>query len=379
MADEKISELTELAAAPASDDQLPIVDTSVTTTKRISIANFFAWLLATARTFTVAPVIETGAAGAAPLIIRQTGGVAGTDELCIGHTGSVVEFEIKDNSPIQFQQSGGAPVAMIMVAEGHICTYTNFVSSTTLSPSNCASSLSSDLLLNSSSTINFSDTTNATNALSLQLKRVASGVLSIGNGSNAAGQLELPQSADIGSPSSNCARIGSEDDAGTAKIVLVDEAGNEVIPTPHPETAPPELYRETPGVEHICRDLNRYRDSVEWVNLTAMAKALEILTGDKFYIKEDLATFNARTGKNKTVRDWDADQAAKQTAEVLARMAEIEAAAKVDADYAKAVAAYEELSAAEKAKRPAPVKAEVQQPREAKDVRKAKPAWLKAE
>ena len=39
MADQKISELTDLAAAPASDDYYAIVDTSATTTKKVSHAN----------------------------------------------------------------------------------------------------------------------------------------------------------------------------------------------------------------------------------------------------------------------------------------------------------------------------------------------------
>ncbi len=40
MADTKISALTELAAAPAVDDVIPIVDTSATETKKITRANF---------------------------------------------------------------------------------------------------------------------------------------------------------------------------------------------------------------------------------------------------------------------------------------------------------------------------------------------------
>lgn len=39
MADQKISELTELAATPAVDDVLPIVDTSTTSTKKITTLN----------------------------------------------------------------------------------------------------------------------------------------------------------------------------------------------------------------------------------------------------------------------------------------------------------------------------------------------------
>jgi hypothetical protein len=44
-------------------------------------------LLGTANTFTLQNIFEVGAAGAAPLIARQTGGVAGTDEVQLFHDG----------------------------------------------------------------------------------------------------------------------------------------------------------------------------------------------------------------------------------------------------------------------------------------------------
>ena len=57
MADQKISELTELAAAPAANDVLPIVDVSASSTKKITAANLF-----TSPTF-VTPALGTPASG----------------------------------------------------------------------------------------------------------------------------------------------------------------------------------------------------------------------------------------------------------------------------------------------------------------------------
>src|SRR3990167_2292946 len=56
-ADQKISELTELAVAPATNDVLPIVDTDAAATKKIAVSNLF-----TSPTF-VTPALGTPASG----------------------------------------------------------------------------------------------------------------------------------------------------------------------------------------------------------------------------------------------------------------------------------------------------------------------------
>jgi hypothetical protein len=53
---------------------------------------------AVANTFTAQNIFETGAAGASPVIFRQTGGVAGTDELQIGDNGTRSLIESKQTA-----------------------------------------------------------------------------------------------------------------------------------------------------------------------------------------------------------------------------------------------------------------------------------------
>lgn len=105
MTGRKESAYDELAEAPASTDKVRIIDVSDTSgtgagasgcTKWATVANFFAWLLATARTFTAAPVVESSAA--APLKIRQPGGTAGDDEVWIYNDGSHSYIDSKNGS-----------------------------------------------------------------------------------------------------------------------------------------------------------------------------------------------------------------------------------------------------------------------------------------
>jgi hypothetical protein len=51
-----------------------------------------------AQTLTGQKTFETGATGTAPVVFRQTGGVAGTDQGQIGHSGSVFTIENKDGT-----------------------------------------------------------------------------------------------------------------------------------------------------------------------------------------------------------------------------------------------------------------------------------------
>lgn len=78
--------------------------------------------LAGAETFTGQKVFEVGAAGDSPLIARQTGGVAGTDEVQISHTGTVGKIENKDGNTefrtpastvFVFRHAGGPNVKLI--------------------------------------------------------------------------------------------------------------------------------------------------------------------------------------------------------------------------------------------------------------------------
>ena len=65
-------------------------------------------------TFTSQKVFETGATGTAPVVFRQTGGVAGTDELQIGHSGTLAYIESKDGN-IRIRPAGTASSAALDV------------------------------------------------------------------------------------------------------------------------------------------------------------------------------------------------------------------------------------------------------------------------
>lgn len=62
---------------------------------------------AVANTFTAQNIFETGAAGASPMVFRQTGGTAGTDELQIAHTGTEGLVENKDGV-LRFKQANSS-------------------------------------------------------------------------------------------------------------------------------------------------------------------------------------------------------------------------------------------------------------------------------
>lgn len=71
-------------------------------------------------TFTGQQILEVGAAGASPLIIRQTGGVAGTDEIQLAHDGTngtivcrqgVLGINVSDLTRISISTGGSGRVA----------------------------------------------------------------------------------------------------------------------------------------------------------------------------------------------------------------------------------------------------------------------------
>lgn len=397
MTTSKISALTDLGAAPASTDLVPIVDVSDTTqaasgsTKKNLVSDFFSWLLATARTFTAAPVFETGAAGASPVIFRQTGGVAGTDEIQISHNGTDGSIVEKSGNLTLSLTAGVAPAVTLSTAG-------NF------SLGGEGSMQASNVIAKTAFYVGV--------ALDTTLSRVADGVVKFAGSSGA--QIELPQSADVGTPSSNSARIGSEDVAGTAEMIVADEAGTETQISEHRSDGPAWLYDDvavTGMLDRIEYERQRYLGTHRYFNVsrfrrlmaagTPITSAPGLPTTCEFV--ETFAQWHARCPEKShvNVRDWDADQDAKQAAYDAAREAELDKVADIEAAHAAAVAAKQAAATAAyntaKAEfdgswlagirgikapvAPAPLELppipEMPAVREAKNIKKPKPSWLK--
>lgn len=227
------------------------------------------------------------------------------------------------------------------------------------------------------------------------IRNVSNGVIKLNDSAETGGcQLEFYQKSDVATPGTNCGAIGAEDGAGTAEVVVSDEAGTETVISPHASNGPDNLYDDHPGREHVIRSVNCFEDRVEFVNLTKLAKSVEVLTGEKLTHSETLADYNARTGKNKVKRDWldhqndmQAKYDAQREKEIADRLVSEQIHAEKiianDADFAARVAAYAALPPQEKAKKPAPVKREVPPMpevfiRPVADIRKDPPEWMQS-
>lgn len=247
------------------------------------------------------------------LIVRQSGGVAGTDEVHVSHDGTRGLVDSIDGE-LRLRGPGGLNVATPGFVSGIAVRNGDFGNAVSCRLGYTGSNLHVN-------NVYFGDPHSAVGDMSLNY--VSAGVLKVGDGSTGGGQLEFPQVADVGTPSTNCGRLGAEDVGGTAELIASDEAGNETQITPHANDGPPELYDETPGQEHVIRTINRFAGTVEFLNLTRLAKAVESGTPAKCYHSEKLASFNARTGRHKAPLDWAAVQADKQRAYDEARADEL--------------------------------------------------------
>jgi len=151
----------------------------------------------------------------------------------------------------------------------------------------------------------------------------ASGVICIGNGT-----------APTSSPA-DMVQLYAEDVTASSELRVRDEAGNVTTLSPHAKDAPDSLYDNGKGVDEMHRVANHYLGTIVFTNVDRrndlMQKQLngEELPEDRtFKVTETFAEYNARTGADLQVEDWDANQQAMFDAQeemVVARQAEIDA------------------------------------------------------
>lgn len=112
-------------------------------------------------------------------------------------------------------------------------------------------------------------------------------------------------------------QLYAEDVSSSAELRVRDELGNVKTLSPHAKDAPTSLYDRPPGVEEMHRSANHYLGTIIFTNVdrrnTLMQKQLngEELPEDRtFTVTETFAEYNARTGADLQVEDWDANQQA---------------------------------------------------------------------
>jgi hypothetical protein len=107
------------------------------------------------------------------------------------------------------------------------------------------------------------------------------------------------------------------EDVTTSELRVRDEAGNVTTLSPHAKDAPDSLYDNGKGVDEMHRVANHYLGVITFTNVDRrndlMQKQLngEELPEDRtFKVTETFAEYNARTGADLQVEDWDANQQA---------------------------------------------------------------------
>jgi hypothetical protein len=319
------------------------------------------------------------------LVVRQPGGTPGTHEVQFSHNGaqSIVSLG-PDSTQLRFQRiSDSAVVAMIAYGVGGQTN--SYVAEAFETCGNRGTTVSGDIKIFGAQTeviqignnrqITFSSGSYFGTARDVGIQRSAAGVLKITDASTGGGQLEFPQVADVGTPSTNSARIGAEDVAGTAEMIVADENGTETQISPHAADAPAAMQDGNPANrinDEIHRSFNTYLGRVEFINLTRLARMVEAIAAGNLaavqalpaaqrqcYFSESLANYNARTGRAKTVRTWQQVQNALQ--------------ARYDAARTEEVARHDEWLSL-----PADKRGDEPPVRPIRDIRKPVPAWLAA-
>jgi hypothetical protein len=130
-------------------------------------------------------------------------------------------------------------------------------------------------------------------------------------------------------------QLYAENVTASSELRVRDEAGNVTTLSPHAKDAPDSLYDNGKGVDEMHRVANHYLGTIVFTNVDRrndlMQKQLsgEELPEDRtFKVTETFTEYNARTGADLQVEDWDANQQAMfdtQEEKVVARQAEIDA------------------------------------------------------
>lgn len=154
-------------------------------------------------------------------------------------------------------------------------------------------------------------------------------------GTDASGVIGIANATAPTSSPADMVQLYAEDVTASSELRVRDEAGNVTTLSPHAKDAPDSLYDNGKGVDEMHRVANHYLGTIVFTNVDRrndlMQKQLsgEELPEDRtFKVTETFTEYNARTGADLQVEDWDANQQAMfdaQEEKVVARQAEIDA------------------------------------------------------
>ena len=154
-------------------------------------------------------------------------------------------------------------------------------------------------------------------------------------GATAAGVLAIKNGTAPTSSPADMVQLYAEDVTASSELRVRDEAGNVTTLSPHAKDAPDSLYDQGKGVDEMHRVANHYLGTITFTNVDRRNDLLQKqLNGEElpvdrtFKVTETFAEYNARTGADLQVEDWDANQQAmfdEQEEKVVARQAEIDA------------------------------------------------------
>lgn len=154
-------------------------------------------------------------------------------------------------------------------------------------------------------------------------------------GTSAVGVLGIKNGTAPTSSPADMVQLYAEDVTASSELRVRDEAGNVTTLSPHAKDAPDSLYDQGKGVDEMHRVANHYLGTITFTNVDRRNDLLQKqLNGEElpedrtFKVTETFAEYNARTGADLQVEDWDANQQAMfdvQEEKVLARQAEIDA------------------------------------------------------
>jgi hypothetical protein len=143
------------------------------------------------------------------------------------------------------------------------------------------------------------------------------GIGTMNFGTNASGVIGIANATAPTTAPADMVQLYAKDDAGSSALYVRNEANTETILSPHAADAPNSLYDRPPGVEEMHRSANYYLGTIVFTNVDRRNALLQKqLNGEElpedrtFTVTETFAEYNARTGANLQVEDWDANQQA---------------------------------------------------------------------
>lgn len=167
--------------------------------------------------------------------------------------------------------------------------------------------------------LGFSSSADNLNNVDTTLDRVSAGVIGTTNMAvtNFFGQtVQILQRTETNNPSTvtDSGFLFAKDVAGTAEVFVMDEGGTATQISPHSRTSPGRAVDAGNGLPVVIHHRNDFVGIEEWIHLSALARKVEQLTGEKFVFARPVPK-----------KDWAADQAEKQAAYDAARFTERQA------------------------------------------------------